>query len=385
MSETISASVYKKVSVSNKILSILSISKLNIKSIFSTKALGFEILFIILLTLIIPIIFIPIVFAGSIITIIGVCIPVLLMLGSSGYQLKKSSIYGNINTSGVSNGQFNISLLLTSILFANLISFALWSIITIIGLFPIFLGVWIFEGSWRVTFSPFSHGAWINIIYVTQVCGLLCFATYYLISSFAKNNKSYYMVIMAILILAIIFGGSINTYFSFPYKYTVWDLWETPLAEGSYVHIDKPNQIIYINDIAAQSLYEAGPNAVNQNGITTRGGLFPDTIFIPTLFYPYYGVGEFSTCAITKHIMQDSEMWFDVNIYLVSGPEDLTNATLLGPMVLEPTSLKWSSWYKISFAKDAWQWTAVLLQPIVTSIVYILIGTARNIAKTNVK
>ncbi len=347
---------------------ILLLTDMNIKTIFMNKSLWMEIVFFYILSMVLPIIFIPFFVSGAMFTIIGICIPILIVLGNTGYKFKQSTIYDNVSLVEMSENKFYLSQLITCFIFGNILSLGLWTGVYVVGLFPLFLGGWIWEGALQISINPFAYGAWINIIYITQVTILLSFAFYFLISNITKDGRAYYMSIMIILILCIVFGGSINTYFSSPYQYTFWDVYDTPMQHGSYVFVDKEHNVVYINDIAQQSLINHGPTQLNKTGIQPRGNLFPTTVFIPTLLNPFYGIGEFSSCAITKQVSQDMLYLTNADIYIVDGPNFLEQGEYWTSYTLNDGHFKWWSWYKISFNSNDWMWSMIILQPYIMMV-----------------
>ncbi len=302
--------------------------------------------------------------------VIGVSIPTMIILGHTGYNIKVSTLSKNINTSGVSTKGFNFSQLIFSILVVNILSFTLWTLVLIFGQMHFFLSGWIWDKIPNYSVNPFAHYAFVNIIYINQVTGLIAFSTYYIVKELTNTKKKYYMVVMIILILGIIFGGSLNTYFANPHNYQVIDVLHIERPEGSYFEIDYSTNSIYINETFLNVI--DGPTTYGEHGVEPFGGLFPNFMFIPSFLYPFFGIGQFSTAAITGQSAQVSNymLGFDIYLYDNSIGEVIE---LIGPYNLRE-SYPWYEWFTISFKGTSWMWTITLLQPFILSGAYFAIG-----------
>lgn len=350
---------------------------LNLKFIFSNKKLLTIISVFYLIAMVLPTIFLPFYLSGGVIILVAVILPGLIILGAVGANLHSSTLYKNISTSGIRKRTFYISQLITTIIVVNILSAVLWTIIFILGRFNIFLDGWVWEHSNRMKVNPFAHWTMIPIIYVTNQCALLIFAVYFLIDSFTNDSKTYNIIIAGIFIIGIIFGGSMNTYFSKPHNIWLYDI--SKFKEFGISGIDyyetSYNGIIYVTEDYYNLTNQLQDTLVNFNpdGIGINGQLFPESMFVPTLiFNPFYAVGEFTSTAITKGMSQEYVFHLSQQIVIV---DDLTNLNEIGTMSasLSDSVSVWS-WFDFSFKGRGWTWSLMLLQPYITIVAYLGIG-----------
>ncbi len=333
----------------------------NLKSVILNKYIVFEVIFFFIVAIMFSIIIAPVNISGGVFTILGICLPTAIILGACGYNARKSTIYSNMNMSGTTRNLFYFGQLLTAIIISNILALFFWGTIAVIGTQEIFLGGWIWQGIPRVGLNPFKYWTFLNIIYITQVTAGIAFSTYFFISRFARSKVSYYIMVLAVLIIGLIFGGSINSYFNKPHYYSHFDL--SAISDDAY-YVDYTSKQIVIQSPESFEALKLASIVINEHGIEPSGGLMPKTVFIPTLFNPFYGIGEFTSEAVTLQMTQSTSLLTGFNVVC----DGVTETFQFAPTV------KWYSWYSISFKGEAWMWTMVLIQPYITALVYFLIG-----------
>ncbi len=332
---------------------------MNLKSIILNWFILLEVLTFFIICILFSMVIMPFRLCGGVFTILGIALPTLIILGAASYNTRESSVYKNMNMSGTTRNLFYFGQLLTAIIVANVVALLFWTIVSFIGIWPTFLGGWIWQGIPRIGVSPFSNWAFLNIIYITQLTAGVSFSLYFLISRFAKGLKSFYIMTFGFLALGLIFGGSINSYFNQPHNYSYYDL--SSLPDELYT-INWDDKIIEIDSSIDLNLLYI--EAVNQKGINPYGGLMPKSVFIPTLFNPFYGIGEFTSDAITLQMTQSTSLMTDFHIIHNGNTIDYSSTGIV----------KWYSWFSISFVEDAWMWTLTLIQPYLTALLYFLLG-----------
>lgn len=351
-----------------------NLCKLNFKSIFTNKSLLLLILFFLTLSLFFPIIFFPYIDSGGTIILVSTFLPMFILLGWVSYNCRKSTLYQNMNITGMSKYQFYLGQIFTTFLLTFIIFIIVWTAIWILGLFNVFLLDWVWTDSGAGKINPFYHGAWVNIIYVAILSALLIFSFYFFINSFISNQKLYYVVITILISFGIIFDGSLNTNFAKPpwnHHYNFNNLVEN--KDYIYDSITKTYYITqenFDNFLLSQKIN----SEEYKNIIEISGGLFPQRIFIPTLFYPLYGVGQFATMAITHHALQDSCWDFDKVVKIVDDLNNYSDNETLQTYSYYFHDLNWYDWFVIDFSNDGWYWTMVIIQPYIMIVFFTISG-----------
>lgn len=368
--------------VTSKFNELMLLFSFNFKTIFKSKRVFLFLIIFDIFALTLPIIFIPYWASGAMFNLIAIVMPLFVILGWTGYNTRRSTIFRNINLSGTSKNTFYFGQIITTVVVANIIAMIFWLMVALVGTQDIFLSDWIWTGKPRVGINPFKYLSLFNIVYATNVTALVVFAIYFLLNSITNDIKTYFILIMSILVISVIFGGSINSYFITAPDNSYIDIpWGFVNPDGSVAYYEDT----FTGDIyMSQEMWEECGGVIfveTENEVIISGGLFPREIFFPTLFDPLYGVGEFSTTAITKHQMQEHFFKLGGTIYVVSDMSDYTNTILYStPRFINDVIQPWD-WFMINFGKNTWQWTAVLFQPYITVIAYYLIGSTISKAK----
>gem|GEM_PF-1436539 len=120
-------------------------------------------------------------------------------------------------------------------------------------------------------------------LYLTNLEILLSFSIYYLLHSFVKNIKNYYLLLCIFIVLAIIFGGTLNTFF---------------------VSGDMSTRTIPFHSVDSKI---PGRNDV----------LFPKEMFLISLIMmPFYGIGQQFTFGVTlyDHAITNYQLFFETGL-----------------------------------------------------------------------
>ncbi len=196
---------------------------LNIKQVILNKMNIIFLSFIIVISLLIPMVFIPLSMAYPIIFLISL-IPVNGSVFSTiNFNLKKSTLNKNYNITKSNRWVFNISTILTMVLFSFVIFNFIYVILIILNQFGILLSAWRQYPDSSIINSKFNDltniGIYSLTLYTVIIISLITFSISFFISHFISSQKTYFMFILTSLILAIVFGGAFNDYFYLP-----WDV-----------------------------------------------------------------------------------------------------------------------------------------------------------------
>ncbi len=201
-----------KLTVKQNILNIkqLLINKINILLIISFCAIA----------LITPIIFIPIEISFPIVFVISL-VPINgTTFAAINFNLKKSTLNRNYNITKSNRWIFNLStlttmlivtffvttLLLISLLFLNNLNLLLYKY----GEYPPAQSIY-----GEITYI-FNFSDYFLVIYSCILLSVVSFGVSFMVSSFIKEQRTYFGLVMIMLIFGVIFGGAFNVYFYAP-------------------------------------------------------------------------------------------------------------------------------------------------------------------------
>lgn len=256
-----------------------------------------------------------------------ISITVIFSLGITSNDIRTSTVFKNLKLVGTTKSKYYLSQLLFSLAITLIYSFTYWIIIAIIGNFNFFI---MDGGMFKVTygkFNPFAYHQWVFILYITLVSGLVSFSLYFLISQISRNNKTYFLIVIALFIFSIIFGGGIiNSYYSISWDTT--DFWIkadatmipnhfltptlllSPLFGVGQFHsmitqahrvVSQKNEIIYNADLKEwASLYFTVSPTSNFDSIEKFNRIF-------TIWQPYYVVAVCGIVGVVISKIRGSE------------------------------------------------------------------------------
>ncbi len=377
---------------------ILNLVKLNLSYLSNNlkSVLSISIFFVI--SIMMPLIFIPVTMFAGISTIIYLVIPSLIILGSIGYGMKVSTLYGNMISTGYKKREFYISSIITIFIFSVVSSFVYWPIIEILGLIGLLKASWI--GGYGYSINLLNLRVCSYLAYIIMLNSVLSFSIYFLIHALVGNIRNYYTIIFSIFILGIIFGGTLNTYFSRPDSIVGRAFLDGYLAENVWsIKNDNINAYVYLMN-SEWSDYVLSFTGRDLHGQIVGGNLFPTSLFIPTLFYPLFGLGQFATVAVGSNVYygQWQQQYIAILPEVLDGLttseiiiEINNNNSLINEIVFVnifngdvidinnidySPSLDLANLFYIKMDKVHWQWSMVVIQPYLIIIMSFLIGKA---------
>ncbi len=308
--------------------------KFNLKSFLNNLRLLSIVLIFFILGIILCMCLIPYQRAGGALLLLYQTVPLFIIMGWFSFNLRNSILFKNLKLNGYKTRWFYLSQLITLFIIGNILSLIFWILMFFFVYFGLFLSEWSFISNQFFAKGTiiFNNNALINLIYITNINILLVFSIYFAIHSLIKDSKQYYFIIMVILLIGIFFGGSLNTYWNNPIGNNL-----VKLEDGSYrINYKNKSMIMY-------------------------GGLFPEKMFIPTLFFcPIYGTGEFLNFSVTKTGVAN-EIWGS-KVYISEGVEYYFNLNQINN-VFAPI-----------FYKENWQWLLVVLQPYIWILSSLFVG-----------
>ncbi|NQX83220.1 MAG: hypothetical protein HRS50_00700 [Mycoplasmataceae bacterium] len=222
-------------------------------------------------------IFIPFALSGSVKLILSVTIPALIFLGYLSYNWKRSTLNINEQISGTNRMVYYSSLLLTLFVIGNIFSFIMLGLDIGFGELGWQLKDWGFLNGERLNGINYGKVNWFNVFYSYQINILLIFSIYFFMNRFFKNIKNYFIFFLILVFLGVIFGGTMNTYFS-----------GFSTIDGTQ---NSTGQLVYARYYTVT---------------------FPDAMFIPSLIYPFFGISEFyqlSVSTMLSNYSRESAPW----------------------------------------------------------------------------
>ncbi len=358
---------------------------LNIKFLLNNFKVLWQMLIFIIIGIVIPVIFIPITASMAVSILSYLILPSLLVMGCIGYEMKESSLYKNLIISGYKKREFYLSTFITILIVGLVLTTIFWPIISILGKAGYLMTGW--RNSNRYSINLVSWFVLMNLVYIIIIESIVSFSFYFMFHSIINSSKAYYTIILSIFILGIIFGGSLNTYFGHPkgiMDYVTYDDEITFFYNGHkyWVPLYKSYDYYSLSQINGDSIY----------GQNFGGGIFPSFMFIPTMFFPFFGVGQFSSVSLGSiAVFKDYQYTyalvtpekFDtlnhvqiINYITKQGITSVQGLEAEGFKLLNayPNGINVSHIYSISFDKEHWYWTMVLIQPYLISLLFFFIG-----------
>ncbi|BDU67516.1 MAG: hypothetical protein TYPL_1690 [Candidatus Tyloplasma litorale] len=356
----------------NIILDANNIVKFNLNSLLRKKETWLIMILFAFFAIILVTIFVPYQMSGGVLLLTFETLPLFLFVGWTGYVLRKTTTYKNMEIQGVHKNTFYISQLITLFIMANIMSVVFLSFLWFLGMNSVLLHDWGFSSGSREAVNIFNYGAWINWIYITQLNFILVFSIYFMFHSIIKKQNTYYVLVIIIYIFGVIFGGVLNNFFQLPFgSYFQYG------DEGVNSVVDYDNQTIYVlKDEWLDTTYQY---YIDYNYFSR--GLMPTSMFIPSLFYPFYGLGQFATSAGSR--FADAYLYWKpgFEIYVVNDFSEI--GTNLEPWGLCNPNISWNIFYDFNFSEEGWKWSAVLLQPYPWILASFIIGKFTSIEKIN--
>ncbi len=323
------------------------------------------------------VVFVPYSWGVGLFFIAYLILPSLIILGWTGYNMSDSTLMKNIKGGGIRNLTFFFGQYITIFIVGNILSLVFWPIVIIMGKSRLFVAIWsdkskqLSDGTINYI-DPLRNLTWILIIYAAQVYIAISFATYLIIQIWINSAKTYYMFVISIVILSIIFGGVINDYYYIPPGYGGNIKIGFRQSIGDNVHIE--GNVITVDSVDAYN--QAVSNWWGKNTMKPAKGIFPDWMFLPSLLFPFYGIGQFSTSAIGVNSTWQAST-SDLTL-IVTGDPSIT----IDSLNAIPGNIHFWSWFAINpLQNEGWKWWLVLLQPFFTFWAYLTFAAVSVVAK----
>ena len=318
---------------------------MNVKAIFShtvfnlkffinnKKKVSFFIVPIIL-SLILAIIFFPISLGFSIIVETGLIMSEGIIFMSLSGNFRNSSLYKNIEPTKLNKFNFNISIYILMITSSIIILFLLMTSLIILSPFNIIETGWL---SYDKTLNYKFLNKNVSIVFLSMIeMTTILFVISYLFIQISNSQKNYYMLMFSFVILNVIFGATINSYF--------WAQYLNPVTSFGEP-VSKFKEYSYMSYSPA---------------------IFPSWTFWISLLYPFYAPGQLLIIYGQKSLV-----------------ESANGVTSAGSEWGNVISLQWQTvhntpqWYQSSI----WRWNITLLMPLIQIITLSSLGIIASSSK----
>ncbi len=293
-------------------------------------------------------------------------LPLLVLLGWTSYNITSSSLINNIRCTGIKSVPFYLAQLFTVLIMGNILSIIFWPIIYILGISGVFIPFWVdkFVNNNQVI-NVFANYSWIYMIYITQIYIFVTFTVYMLMHVLLSTATSYYLTVISLLLLSIIYGGIINTYFTIPPGFggNMKSAMNVTGSKGTDWYLNEQGIVItqdFFNKLMSSNIWW------DKHTIYEHGNAFPHWMFIPSLFFPYYGAGEFANKTIGY-----TSCWnelYGVKVFIEGNSVDISQQLMSH---FNSPELTWYSWITIDPRKgNGLMWLAAELQPFIIIFMY---------------
>ena len=294
---------------------------LNFKFIVKNKKESSLLFSPLLLSLFLPIIFIPLTVGFPIVVQTGVIIPAGLLFVFTSYNIRKSTMYSNLKTTGNNKYNFYISILFFVLVTAFILALVQLTALEILAQTKKLETAWV---SYDLNYKYLFFNKKILTFFVSVFeMTIIMFSLLFFLSQVINSKKTMYIIILVISILNIIFGGPINNY-----------MWVSGNPTGK----------VYMNKFEET--------------------LFPDFMFYPSMIYPFFSPGELL-------ITFGGISLKDIN----TGETFFANWAYVNP--LQWQHLKDFPMFKDDF-DNMWQWNFVLIMPLLQIVFFGTLGVIFN-------
>ncbi len=154
---------------------------------------------------------------GSIINLYTVTL-IVTILGVTTRKLRRSTLFRNVKTTGNDKYKFYLSNAIFTFLLTTFIVLIFWTSLCIFGEFG-----WITMQNFnnylapsgvltQIKFNPLRYWNSIMVILLIFPTSLMSFSLFFIFYSISRNDKEYFIFICVLLITGLIFAGPVNTY-----------------------------------------------------------------------------------------------------------------------------------------------------------------------------
>ncbi len=222
------------------------------------------------MSIIAPMIFFPFWGCAAFVVQVNVLLVSSLVYGTIVFGFKKSTVNKNHNLITKNKWVVYISSLLVMFIFVFLSSIIQYGLLIILNKLGLLMPNWLQSSNTSdrgYNLLNIKFGAWIWSIFWTMI---ITFGIYFSLRSFIKTEKAHYFLSLSIIIIAFIWGGSLNDYWGGTVK-----------IDGDYY-----------------------------NAIITA--LYPRTLYWPTVVaFPYFAPGQMASRCADFTIVTNGFQWGD--------------------------------------------------------------------------
>ncbi len=223
--------------------------KFNLSYIIEKPSISFLLFIGVFIVSMVPMVFIPLYTSlGMDLTIVNVIV-VNIVYASLSFNWKKSTAYKNFKLTRGSKVSFNASVWIITTLMSLIFFVVFFILVTFYNQVGILPGGWVSSadpGVWN-----FQNLRWAQLVYFFILNSTVIFAISFGLSKLFNNENAYYIFTFTLIILVIMFGAGLNDFF---------DFYHADANGKAYVAFDH--------------------------------SLFPESMFIPSLFMPFYASSQ---------------------------------------------------------------------------------------------
>ncbi len=167
------------------------------------------------------------------------------------YGVNNSTMKENLRLSNRSKTTMYISTILLMAIYAIILSSILYSLLLLCKHFSLLKSGWYAYDNAEIILN---WKLYLFVLYSSMLISMLVFSISFVMQTLISNVKTYFVIILSLLVLCVIFGGAFNSY-----------IWATENVDGDYV----------------LSVEWGGHNA-----------LFPDSIWYFSILFPFYAPAQ---------------------------------------------------------------------------------------------
>lgn len=247
---------------------------LSLKSVVRNKATFLMMILFPFLSMVPIVFFFPFWAAAAYVIQINVILTTSMIYANINFNFKKSILRSNEKLVISNRTPLYMSTIIVIFIFVSLSSLLQLGLLFFLNHFHLLLGDWVFGNPatrwYDLTYLKF--GAWFWSIYWTM---LLTFSIFFLFRNLIETEKNHYVFTLAMIIIAFIWGGSLNDYYG--------------------------GGITQFGDE-----YEK----------TIKLGLFPDAFYWPTLIlFPFFAPGQLASVNADFTILSDGHLFISNELY----------------------------------------------------------------------
>ncbi len=242
---------------------------LSVNTIIKNKSIIILLIMIPFLSVILPVIFVPLWACGAYVVQVNVLLVSSLVYGTIVFGFKKSTLNKNNNLVIKSRWVVYMSSLLVMIIFVFVASVIQYLLLISLNQIGLLMPTWLQSSSTSdrgYNLMNMKFGAWAWSIFWTMI---ITFGIYFSLRKFIKTEKGHYFLSLIIIIVAFVWGGTLNDYWG-----------------GTIVTSDN----------------------ILENGMIIS--LYPRSLYWPTvIIFPYFAPGQIASRSADYTIVTNGVQW----------------------------------------------------------------------------